>query len=169
MKSEQTLQHAALVALAGKWLQKRCSVVITEMQSGSYEQADAIGWGGGFSYLVECKASRSDFLADAKKSFRQHPESGMGYYRWFMSPLGMLSTDELPRGWGLIEVGARVREVKKPQPFYTYNRQHENNLLISALRRVAHNAPMGVSVKCYTYETKCTATLGVEEIPNEDR
>jgi hypothetical protein len=165
MKSNQTLTHGDLVTLAGKWLQKHCSVVITEMQGGNYEQADAIGWKGGYSWLIECKASRADFLADAKKSFRQHPESGMGYHRWFMAPLGMLSPDELPSGWGLIEVGAKVRETKKPEPFYTYNRQHENYLLISALRRVAHNAPQGVSVKCYTYETKCTATLGVEEIP----
>jgi hypothetical protein len=160
------VNHSDLIPVAAKWLQRKgCSVVITEMAGAASEEADAIGWKGACSLLVECKASRSDFLADRKKYFRANPEKGMGYYRWFMAPVGLLRAEEIPDGWGLLEMGAKVRETRKPVAFTEHNQRREKDLLLSALRRVAHNAPKGVSVKCYTYQTTNRATLGIEPLP----
>jgi len=70
-------RHAQLVALAARWLKRDHPLVITEMTA--WESPDALGWKSSESTtLVECKASRADFLADAKKFFREHPEYGMG-------------------------------------------------------------------------------------------
>ena len=65
--------HNDLVESAARWLRKEHSIVITEMSgSGSWnsgEIPDAIGWNdGSTTTLIECKASRSDFLSDRKKA-----------------------------------------------------------------------------------------------------
>ncbi|MNK58657.1 hypothetical protein D3C87_777470 [compost metagenome] len=161
------MTHAELVELAAEWLWSKCSVVITEMVSVSVtmECPDAIGWYSHASYLVECKASRADFLADRKKVFRQSPEHGMGTYRYFLAARGVIKPEELPANWGLLEVseGGKVRTAVKssPQPSFF---QAERDLLLSALRRVGKAIPdgAGVSVKYYTRsKAKGTATMGV--------
>jgi hypothetical protein len=159
------MTHAGLVELAAEWLRAKCSIVITEMSAVSVtgECPDAIGWSG-WSYLVECKVSRADFLADRKKVFRQFPEQGMGTFRCFLAPKDLIKPEELPAHWGLLEAGEggkiRVKVKATSQPAFF---QSECDLLLSALRRVGKDIPdgAGVSVKYYTYKTKSTATMGV--------
>lgn len=110
------LSHADLVKLAHGWLlrpQSRngpgCTTAVVETQNGrSSEVPDAIGWRpqGSFagSVLVEVKVSRQDFLADKNKPHRKNPSLGMGTYRYYMAPKGILSVADLPPQWGLIEV-----------------------------------------------------------------
>lgn len=60
--------------------------------------------------MIECKASRSDFLADRKKKFRVDPALGMGDARLFLAPPGIIRAADLPAGWGLLVAeGGRVR------------------------------------------------------------
>ncbi|EKA5635910.1 hypothetical protein OKZ62_001814 [Vibrio navarrensis] len=89
-----------------------CPNAFSEVQSGSNggEIVDAIGIKtaeGTETIVVEVKISRSDFFADRKKPFRIKPESGMGNYRYYMCPEGLIDQTELPTKWGLIYVGAR--------------------------------------------------------------
>ncbi len=153
------MTHAELVALAAAWLRGKHAVVITELTHGAGEEPDAIGFKGfGDSTLVECKASRSDFRADGKKWFRQNPALGMGKWRYMLAPEGVISADELPERWGLLKpCGRGLRVVKRATPFDFYGRAWEIQMLVSALRRED-----GVSVKRYTYETKCRATIGCD-------
>lgn len=106
------MTHAELVIRAERWLRNfaGCSIVVTEIScvSRTMEIPDAIGWREGMTVLVECKTSRADFLADRKKAFRLNPDRGMGTVRYFMAPAGLIRTDELPTGWGLIEVAGKV-------------------------------------------------------------
>lgn len=155
------MTHDELVDRARQWLCRDHPVVITEMAGGAGEEADAIGWKGSFSTLVECKASRADFIADRNKRFRRNPEQGIGIFRYYMSPPGVLAPDEITNGWGLIEPhGRRIHTIVKAEQQWAWNYRGEMYLLISALRR-----PSGLAVKRYTYQTKCRATLGVEPIP----
>ncbi len=158
--------HAALIPLAAAWLRKKgCAVVITDMTHGGPETADAIGWNSTYSTLIECKASRADFLADRHKSFRRIPQNGMGSLRYFCAPAGLIRPEELPPSWGLLELTkGKLREIVKPTPQQA-NKKHEVGLLLSALRRVAHTAPKGISVRCYTFDSKNRATLGVQPEP----
>lgn len=78
---------------------------------------DAIGFRAGVSdegsILVEVKTSRADFFADRQKRFREIPERGLGHYRYYMAPAGMVAVDELPEKWGLIEIkGSKRPEAK---------------------------------------------------------
>jgi len=114
------MKHAQLVARAADWLRHRygCGIVLSEQYCATGEVPDVIAWKGHCkSVLVECKASRADFLADAGKPFRQKPEYGMGSQRFYMAPAGIIRADELPKHWGLLELcGREVRTAKKPVP-----------------------------------------------------
>lgn len=115
----------------------RLPAVLAGCASNFWEIPDVIGFHRGLSTLVECKTSRSDFAADAKKPFRRHPETGMGYHRWYFAPRGLLDPAELPEKWGLAEWHrGRVYKVKKPEPFLERATQNETHLLVSAVERL---------------------------------
>jgi hypothetical protein len=83
--------------------------------------------------------SRADFLADRDKPFRQRPEIGVGCERYYLTPRGLLRTEELPRGWGLLEVNGREIERVKASAKNLRTEigfQNEMNLLLASLRRV---------------------------------
>lgn len=165
---ENESRHNQLVRKAAEWLfrTKRCSVVITEMCGGSTETPDAIGWKGHGSILVECKTSRSDFQADQKKISRRHTPHAIGAYRYYLTMPGIIPIRLLPPKWGLLEMqGSKVRLLIEAEYFDDTNHGYEKALLVSCLRRIGHAAPAGVSVSCYTYETKNRATLGVRKDP----
>jgi len=68
----------------------------------------AYGPQAGFdSVLIECKTSLADFRADEKKPFRIDAAKGMGVYRYYLAPEGLLTVEMLPKKWGLIQVNAR--------------------------------------------------------------
>ena len=158
-----SITHDMLVEAAAAWLRSRCSVVITEMAHLESETPDAIGWKSKTSILIECKASRADFLADRWKPFRRDPGSGMGAVRYYCAPSGMLKAEELPEGWGLLELRAGRLRVAKQPPAKKFPRRHiaEITLLLSALRRIGQTVSPGMSVRHYVIETKCRASLGV--------
>ena len=106
--------HRRLCERAGEWLQSTigCQVVAVEHRPGYGECPDAIGFRMDDSFLVEVKVSRRDFLADMKKIHRRH-SSGMGTYRWYLTPPQLLSPTELPEDWGLLETdGGRVKVIR---------------------------------------------------------
>jgi len=126
--------------MAVQWLRRyRCGVVLSEQASVSGEMPDAIGWKRAcHSVLVEGKVSRADFLADRDKPFRQRPEIGVGCERYYLTPRGLLRTEELPRGWGLLEVNGREIERVKASAKNLRTEigfQNEMNLLLASLRR----------------------------------
>jgi hypothetical protein len=127
--------------MAVAWLRRyRCGVVLSEQACASGEMPDAIGWKKAcHSVLVESKVSRGDFLADRSKPFRQNPEGGVGCERYYLAPRGLIRVDELPVGWGLLEVCGREIERVKPSAKNLRSAigfQNEMNLLLASLRRV---------------------------------
>ena len=127
--------------MAASWLRRyRCGVVLSEQACVSGEIPDAIGWKNRcHSVLVECKASRADFVADRAKPWRQNPETGVGAERYYLAPSGMISLAELPAGWGLLEtrgreIGVAKRSAKNLRSNTGF--QNEMNLLLASLRRV---------------------------------
>lgn len=162
--------HAALIVASAKWLEaKGHSVVITDMSHGDGETPDAIGWKGKSSTLIECKASRSDFLHDREKPWRRDPERGMGCRRYFAAPEGLISPQELPGSWGLLELRKGKLKLITESGHHKRGATAETSLLVSALRRVAHQAPKGVSVRCYSIVSTSPprATLGVLPLNTE--
>ena len=118
----------------------RCGVVLSEQACVSGEMPDAIGWKKAcHSVLVESKVSRADFVADRDKPFRQKPETGVGCERYYLAPRGLIHPEELPEGWGLLEVCGREIERVKASAKNLRSEigfQNEMNLLLASLRRV---------------------------------
>lgn len=107
--------HQHLVTLGERWQKRQgFSVVATEIAViGTSEQADVIGFRSNCSLLIEAKATRSDFLADAKKPHRA--SGGLGVYRFYIAPAGVIGVEDLPPAWGLLHVvGNKVIEVLRP-------------------------------------------------------
>jgi hypothetical protein len=135
------MTHAQLVEKAVRWLRRyRCGVVLSEQACVSGEMPDAIGWKRAcHSVLVECKVTRSDFLADRAKPFRLKPELGVGCERFYLVPAALISREELPRGWGLLEYsGGRVETIQLSAKNLrtAAGFRYEMNLLLASLRRV---------------------------------
>ena len=79
-----------------------CTELVSYTRTG--EIPDAIGWTAYVSIMFECKASRADFLRDKQKLFRQYADMGVGDFRFYLTPPGVIkSTTELPLGWGCYE------------------------------------------------------------------
>lgn len=138
------MTHAALVELAIRWLRisYRCGIILSEQACGSGEMPDVIGWKGRCrSVVVECKVARGDFLADRHKPWREEPDIALGCERFYMAPQGLITPEELPAGWGLLDVRGRKvsirvpcskrRSLRTPQGLL-----NEMNLLLASLRRV---------------------------------
>jgi len=135
------MTHAQMVELAVRWLRGyRCGVVLSEQACVSGEMPDAIGWKRAcHSVLVECKVSRSDFLVDRAKPFRKKPEVGVGCERYYMTPRGLITCEECPAGWGLLEVRGRSVEMVRASARNLRSAagfRYEMNLLLASLRRV---------------------------------
>jgi hypothetical protein len=135
------MTHAQLVDKAVRWLRGyRCGVVLSEQACVSGEMPDAIGWKQAcHSVLVECKVTRADFLADRAKPFRQKPEKGVGSERFYLTPPAVVQMEELPAGWGLLELRrgriemlqASAKNLRSATGF-----RYEMNLQLASLRRV---------------------------------
>ena len=138
------MTHPGLVELAVKWLRShyRCGIILSEQACCSGEIPDVIAWKGRCrSVVVECKVSRADFLADRNKPWRQNPETALGCERFYLAPAGLIGTNELPDGWGLLEARGRKVEVtvacsKRRSLRTAEGFMNEMNLLLASLRRV---------------------------------
>ena len=141
------MTHKELVLIAERWVKKNasCGVVLRELRSYTNETPDVIGFGShGHSVVVECKRTRSDFFADKGKRSRIEG-AGMGEYRLYLTPRGLVKPEDLPMGWGLLEVaenGKVLRTVdtirwKPDRKRFTPNRLAERAVMYSVLRRMA--------------------------------
>lgn len=127
------------------WRKGGCGVVVPELVSSAAESPDAIGWiSGGYSYLVECKCSRSDFIADANKGHRSH---GAGAQRLFLAEPGVIPLEKLPAGWGLLHCHPeRITVEVIPEHNADRNLSAEMSMMYSLLRRVEVR---GELTKCF--------------------
>jgi len=140
----EAVTHSALVDLAVRWLRTsyRCGIILSEQSCCTGETPDVIGWKRACrSVLVECKVSRADFLADRNKPWRTNGAGALGCERFYMAPADLIAPEELPPGWGLLQVRGRKVEVAVPCSKRKSLRSaeglmNEMNLLLASLRRV---------------------------------
>lgn len=144
-------RHRDLCLLAGKWLRRTktngpyCTYAAVELVTINEETPDVFGWNYWATVLIEVKVSRSDFLADAKKPFRKHPEQGVGAMRYYCCPEGLITEADLPENWGLLwEKNGAITIVKKAER-QQQNAQAEITLLASVMRRE------GIKAKLFDY------------------
>lgn len=144
------MTHSEVINIVHRFVLKRfsCGIAFKELKTISSECADVIGFGSYMhSVLVEVKVSRSDFHADKKKPFRVNPELGVGRFRFYACPEGLIQPNDLPNNWGLIWiVDGKCQVIVNPycksltgniftDGFDKWNTQAERDILYSALRR----------------------------------
>lgn len=158
MSSEIT--HDDLVSRAKTFLVNDlgCGFAFTEFHTSVislHGVPDGIGFRqrGQCSVLIECKTSRSDFHRDRKKPHRQNDSPGLGNVRFYMAPRGLVTPNEVPGGWGLIEVyehagrlaakrthgyRGQIRKDYTEESNYWHesNKKAERAMMYSALRRL---------------------------------
>lgn len=144
------LNHKQLCEIAEKWLRKQkkqnisyptfpvtCSEIACYNGQNWNEIPDAFGVNNYSSCVIECKISRSDFLADLKKPFRK--ENGMGNLRLYLCPEGLIKPEDLPEKWGLLYVNekGKVSEIQEPEriTLTAESLKAERQILFSLLRR----------------------------------
>jgi len=96
------LTHKDLVNKAFAWAKGKYEVVVKERQGG-WEIPDVMGMNLRSSVMIECKVSRADYFRDRKKPSRRSGDMP-GNWRLYCVPSGMIKPEELPDGWGLLEV-----------------------------------------------------------------
>ncbi|QGZ16121.1 hypothetical protein Kuja_1300 [Vibrio phage vB_VchM_Kuja] len=111
--------HEELVMIAAKYAtnQMNCGAVFKEHKCATTREiVDVAAYRAGVMINIEAKATRSDFLKDKTKPHRKDPSRGVGHYRFYIAPKGLISVDELPERWGLLEVtnNATVKQTHVP-------------------------------------------------------
>ncbi len=124
------MNHKDLVIVGAKWVKHshngcefpdggyRMSHPIVLKELVSYEEAipDVIGFCAGYSTVIECKATRRDYLADKKKPHRYNVKQP-GNYRYYLTPTNALN-DDIYNGWGLLETDGVNVVVRVTAPFH---------------------------------------------------
>jgi len=155
------LGHSALVALAHQILKRMGYPYILCEPGFRDEMPDAFGMSENMTCLIECKATRSDFLADRKKDFRIHPEKGIGQQRIYLVNKGVCTPEELPQGWQMIEAvddhtviteyGDLKKHWKDEYMFRERNLDSEYRLMCSWAYRREHGClkdPPAIRIRC---------------------
>lgn len=141
--------HAALVTRAVAYLRnrRRCVLYVAECNVAS-EAPDAVGWTcHGECILIECKATRADFFADAKKPHRAGG-AGVGHTRYYLVPAGLVSVADVPAGWGLLSLKGRgLIETVRPETRETHDEKTNAALLLHLARRGCDYDPAALHAK----------------------
>ena len=136
------MTHDELIQRGAKWLKNsgmgfyRFPLVITELRTVANEIPDIMGFNNACTVVIECKASLSDFKADLKKAHRQHVFK-LGQMRCYLCPAGLIATNLVPEGWGLLYAHPNkiTIEVKPPWHSDLEIRWEEYKILYSIVRR----------------------------------
>jgi hypothetical protein len=138
--------HKELIEIVAKWLKKHtnnaqipnCPYIAKDLMTNTDngEIPDVIGWNYWTSVLIEVKVSRQDFLKDQNKKFRYMPELGMGEFRYYCCPEGLIKEEELPEGWGLLYLNDKNKiDTIKIADRKESNLMCERTMLLSLIRR----------------------------------
>lgn len=152
--TKKTFTHRELCYKAARYLKNKsllpfhkCQYVFCELERYG-ESPDALGFASGSgTQLIEVKISRSDFLSDKNKRWRKKPEIGLGSYRSYLCPEGLINEKDLPDNWGLLWVNENgditevVKAIKQP-----CNHNLELHVLMNIMRRE------NVKPKIYSYK-----------------
>jgi len=132
------------------FLMKFCYFGFIDFNNPSGEYPDVIGFRGDYSFVLEIKTSIEDFELDKQKPHRQNTSFGMGDFRFFFTRKNLLTINQLPDGWGLIEIDndKKIEVIHNPfgkgNDFSTWKRNEKNlkaewQLMHTALNSIKKN------------------------------
>jgi hypothetical protein len=149
---KEIISHRELCLIGSKYMKnhgimkwQKPTYVVCELERVG-ESPDIFGFGLACTQLIEVKVSRSDFLADKKKYWRQNQTKGLGQLRAYLCPKGIINANELPEKWGLFYYeNGKIEIIKEPE-IQTCDSMQEMNLAASIIRRE------GINPKIFSYK-----------------
>lgn len=153
--------HYQLCLEGAKWLRNKKNTehwetpwkyVAVELNVYGTENTDVWATNGWSSIVVEVKTSRRDFHADFKKKYRSDKwrDQVPGNYCYFLTPKGLITPEELPEGYGLLEWdGERIMRIV-PSHYRQVTNRADLIYICSILRRE------GFKEKIYNYRGQNT-------------
>jgi len=120
----------------------------------------------GFRAVVyEVKESRADFKREIADMTKRAPWETLAHECYFATPPGLVKVDEVPEGWGLVEVGEAVRVVKiarqrAPEPWPL-------TFCAALARRSADPAQKRMTTATWKYEGKDLDAAALDELVRE--
>lgn len=115
MKKVEDLTHDEIAEVGARKLKQMgyIAVFANINSAAAGERPDALGVKScGETFLLESKVSRADFFNDLKKPWRKDSK-GIGDFRAYITPKGLLKPEEIPYGWMLWEVHGKTKPVIK--------------------------------------------------------
>jgi len=157
----RNLTHKELINLvAVKLTNIHYEIVISEGRTTQdhalLEVPDVYGDKDDGTVMVECKVSVTDFKADLKKPFRITPELGVGNYRYYCCPKGLIQPHEVPKNWGLMYASKMGVSIVKDPKYQVANIHAEKQLLKLVIRGMISR---GVVEVAYTYKQQTPERL----------
>lgn len=144
--SYKVITHDALCVAAARWLHRHddncnipnCFLCAVDVSFWTIykERPDVVGFSSSAPpVLIEVKTSTSDFKADADKFVRKWPDRGIGAFRFYCTPAGLVKKENLPAGWGLLEYEGGKISIAQESGYFEHSFMCEQKLLLSILRR----------------------------------
>lgn len=162
MKVKREFTHRELCLKASKYLRSKgiapfnkCKYSVCELERIG-ECPDAFGWCSGGTQLIEVKVTRSDFLSEKNKAWRKIPHNGLGMFRSYLCPEGLIKEKDLPEKWGLLYVDGDGKINKVIEP----TKQESNHLaeirLLTSIMSREQIKPQVFSYKRYKNDKQLT-------------
>ena len=135
--------HEELVKRGAKWLKNnynsryRFPIILPEYRCYSNSIPDVIGMSHWSTIVIECKATRADFLADSRKGHRRYVIQ-LGNERYYLVPAGLVLVEEVPEKWGLLYCYDHKITVEKEAVVFppSETRPQEYQVMYSLIRRL---------------------------------
>jgi len=102
-------------------------------------QAIILGFCSWASILIEVKTSLADFKKDANKKCRKNPTDGVGEFRYFLCPAGLIIVEMLPENWGLLYYNDGAISIEKKANWQNANLKNERSLLLTFTKNTVVN------------------------------
>lgn len=103
--------HYELCCKAATWIRQprnrekwhnQYQLSVVELVCTGKELTDVYATNGEISCIIEAKTSHQDFEVDGAKYTRLRPDEGLGDFRYYLCPEGLIKENELPPYWGLL-------------------------------------------------------------------
>ncbi len=137
------MTHDELIKRGINWLKNnqlsgmRTPIILPEYRCYANSIPDVLGLNHVRTIVIECKISRPDYLADQCKGHR-HYHFQLGNLRYYLCPAGLLNTNEINGGWGLLYCHPHKITIEKKSDEFSkeQTRPQEYQVMYSIIRRL---------------------------------
>ena len=147
------LRHEELLKTAAKFIKNKGlahfgkSPYVVCNYNDAMEPIDVFGFGGSCTQVIKVITTHMELNLDLERAYRKCPKYGVGEFRSYLCPNGLLNKEDIPKNWGLLwcDNKGKIIEILNPQK-QEENKAQEAKIIKSLLRR------NGINPKIFDYK-----------------